>query len=412
MAIKIKSPTFPESVSDGTVANWVKKEGETVLQDDVIAEIETDKVVLEVLAPADGKIAKIHKKEGDVVQSAELIGEFLEGADIRSDDLPKDQKKEQIDLPSAVDDAAQVMADAAQNLTKTGPAAKKIAKEKNIDLNSIDGSGKGGRVTKADVLNYASNNQSDPEKPAITKDNDEKESTSEDRETKRVPMSRIRATIAKRLVEVQQNTAMLTTFNEVDMQPIKNLRKKHGEEFLNEHGVKLGFMGFFVAACVNALGKFPLVNASIDGEDIVYHNFKDIGVAVSTERGLVVPILKDADLMTIPEIESAIFSLAEKAREGKLSIEEMQGGTFTISNGGIFGSLLSTPILNAPQTAILGMHKIEDRPVVVEGEIVVRPMMYLAMSYDHRMLDGKEAVSFLVSVKEQLENPEKLLLNL
>ena len=412
MAIKIKSPTFPESVSDGTVANWVKKEGETVLQDDVIAEIETDKVVLEVLAPADGKIAKIHKKEGDVVQSAELIGEFLEGPDIRSDDLPKDQKKEQIDLPSAVDDAAQVMADAAQNLTKTGPAAKKIAKEKNIDLNSIDGSGKGGRVTKADVLNYASNNQSDPEKTAITKDNDEKESTSEDRETKRVPMSRIRATIAKRLVEVQQNTAMLTTFNEVDMQPIKNLRKKHGEEFLNEHGVKLGFMGFFVAACVNALGKFPLVNASIDGEDIVYHNFKDIGVAVSTERGLVVPILKDADLMTIPEIESAIFSLAEKAREGKLSIEEMQGGTFTISNGGIFGSLLSTPILNAPQTAILGMHKIEDRPVVVEGEIVVRPMMYLAMSYDHRMLDGKEAVSFLVSVKEQLENPEKLLLNL
>ena len=402
MAIKIKSPTFPESVSDGTVANWIKKEGETVLQDDVIAEIETDKVVLEVLAPADGKIAKIHKKEGDVVQSAELIGEFLEGADIRSDDLPKDQKKEQIDLPSAVDDAAQVMADAAQNLTKTGPAAKKIAKEKNIDLNSIDGSGKGGRVTKADVLNYASNNQSDPEKTAITKDNDEKESTSEDRETKRVPMSRIRATIAKRLVEVQQNTAMLTTFNEVDMQPIKNLRKKHGEEFLNEHGVKLGFMGFFVAACVNALGKFPLVNASIDGEDIVYHNFKDIGVAVSTERGLVVPILKDADLMTIPEIESAIFSLAEKAREGKLSIEEMQGGTFTISNGGIFGSLLSTPILNAPQTAILGMHKIEDRPVVVEGEIVVRPMMYLAMSYDHRMLDGKEAVSFLVSVKEQL----------
>ncbi len=412
MAIKIKSPTFPESVSDGTVANWVKKEGETVLQDDVIAEIETDKVVLEVLAPADGKIAKIHKKEGDVVQSAELIGEFLEGADIRSDDLPKDQKKEQIDLPSAVDDAAQVMADAAQNFTKTGPAAKKIAQEKNIDLTSIDVSGKFGRVTKADVLNYASNKQYDTEKTAITKDNDEKESTSEDRETKRVAMSRIRATIAKRLVEVQQNTAMLTTFNEVDMQPIKNLRKKHGEEFLNEHGVKLGFMGFFVAACVNALGKFPLVNASIDGEDIVYHNFKDIGVAVSTERGLVVPILKDADLMTIPEIESAIFSLAEKAREGKLSIEEMQGGTFTISNGGIFGSLLSTPILNAPQTAILGMHKIEDRPVVVEGEIVVRPMMYLAMSYDHRMLDGKEAVSFLVSVKEQLENPEKLLLNL
>ena len=411
MAIKIKSPTFPESVSDGTVANWVKKEGETVLQDDVIAEIETDKVVLEVLAPVDGKIAKIHKKEGDVVQSAELIGEFLEGNDVTTDSS-KDQKKEQIDLPSAVDDAAQVMIEAAQNLKKTGPAAKKIAQEENIDLNSIDGSGKDGRVTKADVLNYVSKKQPDSEKPDIARDYDEKYDISENRETKRVPMSRIRATIAKRLVEVQQNTAMLTTFNEVDMLPIKNLRKKHGEEFLNEHGVKLGFMGFFIAACVNALGKFPLVNASIDGEDIVYNNFKDIGVAVSTERGLVVPILKDADLMTIPEIELAIFSLAEKAREGKLSIEEMQGGTFTISNGGIFGSLLSTPILNAPQTAILGMHKIEDRPVVIEGEIVVRPMMYLAMSYDHRMLDGKEAVSFLVSVKEQLENPEKLLLNL
>ena len=411
MAIKIKSPTFPESVSDGTVANWVKKEGETVLQDDVIAEIETDKVVLEVLAPVDGKIAKIHKKEGDVVQSAELIGEFLEGNDVTTDSS-KDQKKEQIDLPSAVDDAAQVMIEAAQNLKKTGPAAKKIAQEENIDLNSIDGSGKDGRVTKADVLNYVSKKQPDSEKPDIARDYDEKYDISENRETKRVPMSRIRATIAKRLVEVQQNTAMLTTFNEVDMLPIKNLRKNHGEEFLNEHGVKLGFMGFFIAACVNALGKFPLVNASIDGEDIVYNNFKDIGVAVSTERGLVVPILKDADLMTIPEIELAIFSLAEKAREGKLSIEEMQGGTFTISNGGIFGSLLSTPILNAPQTAILGMHKIEDRPVVIEGEIVVRPMMYLAMSYDHRMLDGKEAVSFLVSVKEQLENPEKLLLNL
>ena len=411
MTTKIKSPTFPESVSDGTVANWIKKEGETVLQDDVIAEIETDKVVLEVLAPADGKIAKIHKKEGDVVQSAELIGEFLEGNDV-SPDLPKDQKKEQIELPSAVDDSARVTTEAAQNLKKTGPAAKKIAQEENIDLSSIDGSGKDGRVTKADVLNYVSNKQSDSGEPDSIYVDDEKGNINENRETKRVSMSRIRATIAKRLVEVQQNTAMLTTFNEVDMHPIKNLRKKHGEEFLNEHGVKLGFMGFFVAACVNALGKFPLVNASIDGEEIVYHNFKDIGVAVSTERGLVVPILKDADLMTIPEIELAIFSLAEKAREGKLSIEEMQGGTFTISNGGIFGSLLSTPILNAPQTAILGMHKIEDRPVVIEGEIVVRPMMYLAMSYDHRMLDGKEAVSFLVSVKEQLENPEKLLLNL
>ena len=399
MSEEIKSPTFPESVADGTIANWVKKEGEAVSQDEVIAEIETDKVVLEVLAPSDGKISKIHKNEGDTVLSAELIGEFISGdsEELKTQTVEEEKPKETAtDLESPQDNLVD---------KKSGPAAKRIIEEKELNPSEIQGSGKDGRITKADVISHV-------EKDPVIKESVKKTNVDLDRETKRVPMTRLRSTIAKRLVEVQQETAMLTTFNEVDMKPIKDIRSKYGDDFLKEHGVKLGFMGFFVAASVNALEKFPQVNASIDGTDIVYHGYKDIGVAVSTDRGLVVPVIKDADIKSISEIEKSISEYAEKAREGKLSIEEMQGGTFTVSNGGIFGSLLSTPILNAPQTAILGMHKIEDRPVVVDGEIVVRPMMYLAMSYDHRMLDGKEAVSFLVSIKEQLENPEKLLLNL
>ncbi len=398
MSEEIKSPTFPESVADGTIANWVKKEGEAVSQDEVIAEIETDKVVLEVLAPSDGKISKIHKNEGDTVLSAELIGEFISGdsEELKTQTVEEEKPKEiTTDLESSQD-----LVD-----KKSGPAAKRIIEEKELNPSEIKGSGKDGRITKADVISHV-------EKDPVIEESVKKTNVDLDRETKRVPMTRLRSTIAKRLVEVQQETAMLTTFNEVDMKPIKDIRSKYGDDFLKEHGVKLGFMGFFVAASVNALEKFPQVNASIDGTDIVYHGYKDIGVAVSTDRGLVVPVIKDADIKSISEIEKSISEYAEKARDGKLSIEEMQGGTFTVSNGGIFGSLLSTPILNAPQTAILGMHKIEDRPVVVDGEIVVRPMMYLAMSYDHRMLDGKEAVSFLVSIKEQLENPEKLLLNL
>lgn len=399
MSEEIKSPTFPESVADGTIANWVKKEGEAVSQDEVIAEIETDKVVLEVLAPSDGKISKIHKNEGDTVLSAELIGEFISGdiEELKTQTVEEAKPKETAtDLKSSQDNLVD---------KKSGPAAKRIIEEKELNPSEIQGSGKDGRITKADVISHV-------EKDPVIKESVKKTNVDLDRETKRVPMTRLRSTIAKRLVEVQQETAMLTTFNEVDMKPIKDIRSKYGDDFLKEHGVKLGFMGFFVAASVNALEKFPQVNASIDGTDIVYHGYKDIGVAVSTDRGLVVPVIKDADIKSISEIEKSISVYAEKARDGKLSIEEMQGGTFTVSNGGIFGSLLSTPILNAPQTAILGMHKIEDRPVVVDGEIVVRPMMYLAMSYDHRMLDGKEAVSFLVSIKEQLENPEKLLLNL
>ena len=399
MSEEIKSPTFPESVADGTIANWVKKEGEAVSQDEVIAEIETDKVVLEVLAPSDGKISKIHKNEGDTVLSAELIGEFISGdsQELKTQTVEEEKPKETAtDLESSQNHLVD---------KKSGPAAKRIIEEKELNPSEIKGSGKDGRITKADVISHV-------EKDPVIEESVKKTNVDLDRETKRVPMTRLRSTIAKRLVEVQQETAMLTTFNEVDMKPIKDIRSKYGDDFLKEHGVKLGFMGFFVAASVNALEKFPQVNASIDGTDIVYHGYKDIGVAVSTDRGLVVPVIKDADIKSISEIEKSISEYAEKARDGKLSIEEMQGGTFTVSNGGIFGSLLSTPILNAPQTAILGMHKIEDRPVVVDGEIVVRPMMYLAMSYDHRMLDGKEAVSFLVSIKEQLENPEKLLLNL
>ena len=395
MSIKIKSPTFPESVADGTVANWLKKEGETVNQDEVIAEIETDKVVLEVLAQSDGVITKIIKPEGDIVSSAEVIGEFSESSN--SSLAQSNTKEKTVKNNKKVDKGV---------TKKIGPAAKKIISEENLVIKEIESSGKGDRITKADVINHLDKDQKD------SKEGYEKSLISSDRLEKRVPMSRLRSTIAKRLVSVKQETAMLTTFNEVDMLPIKELRSKYGAEFEKEHEVKLGFMGFFVIAVVQALKKFPEVNASIDGDDIVYHGFQDIGVAVSTERGLVVPIIKDADTKSLPEIEKSILSYSEKARTGKLSIEEMQGGTFTISNGGIFGSLLSTPILNAPQTAILGMHAIQDRPVAINGEVVIRPMMYLAMSYDHRLLDGKEAVTFLVSIKEQLESPERLLLNL
>ena len=399
MSIEIKSPTFPESVADGTVANWVKKEGETVEQDEVIAEIETDKVVLEVVAPVSGTIVKIVKQEGEIVNSSELIAEFNEG----NSDVTKSEVNETLSESVPQETKAD----------KLGPAAKRIIDEENIDPSEIKSTGKDGRVTKADLINHLNNKPEDvkiikPQSNAVNNDI----SFSDSRDEKRVPMSRLRATIANRLLTVKQETAMLTTFNEVDMLPIKELRSKYGAEFEKQHGVKLGFMGFFVIAAIQALKKFPLVNASIDKSDIVYHGYQDIGVAVSTDRGLVVPVIRDADMMSLPDIEKSIMDFSIKARDGKLSIEEMQGGTFTISNGGVFGSLLSTPILNAPQTAILGMHSIQNRPVAIDNEVVIRPMMYLAMSYDHRLLDGKEAVTFLVSIKEQLESPERLLLNL
>ena len=425
MSTEIKSPTFPESVIDGTIANWIKQEGDTVSQDEVIAEIETDKVVLEVVAPFDGELKKIVKNAGDTVTSAEVIAEFERGdassKDVdASDETTKSTQNEVNEVQSekplqeapeenipeeTLEPESEPEPISETSKAKAGPAAKRLMSEESIDPKDVKPTGKGGRITKADVIAHMN---PDGEVTPATADSELQSSGEEER----VPMSRLRSTIAKRLVKVKQETAMLTTFNEVDMQPIKDLRAKYGEEFFAEHGTKLGFMGFFVSAAVQALRKFPIVNASIDNEDIVYHGFQDIGVAVSTDRGLVVPVVRDAGNLSIADIELKITEYSEKAREGKLSIEEMQGGTFTISNGGIFGSLLSTPILNAPQTAILGMHKIQDRPIALNGEVVIRPMMYLAMSYDHRLLDGKEAVTFLVAIKEMLESPERLLLNL
>ena len=407
MTIEIKSPTFPESVADGTVANWIKKEGESVAQDEILAEIETDKVVLEVVAPSDGVLTKIIKNEGDIVNSAEVIGQFDETAAALNEQDKTSKKADETNTPIIKKEEEQGVKIEA-NTKKSGPAAKKLIVENNLDSSLIKASGKDQRITKADVINHLESSVVSLE----TSPSASSSTNSSLRPEKRVPMSRLRNTIAKRLVSVQQETAMLTTFNEVDMLPIKELRAKYGQEFVKEHGVKLGFMGFFVVAAVQALKKFPVVNASIDGSDVVYHGYQDIGVAVSTERGLVVPVIKDADAKSLPELEKSIVEYSEKARDTKLTIEEMQGGTFTISNGGVFGSLLSTPILNAPQTAILGMHSIQERPVAMNGEVVIRPMMYLAMSYDHRLLDGKEAVRFLVSIKEQLESPERLLLNL
>ena len=410
MSIEIKSPTFPESVADGTIANWVKKEGEPVKQDEVIAEIETDKVVLEVVAPFDGVISRVLKPAGEIVLSAELIAEFKE----------ESHDKKLTEKDTLVDSEAKKVESVQPSEVKTkanGPAVKKLLKEHNLDEASIDGSGKDGRLTKADVVNHLDESLEGKTEGMIAKEIHSPSPVptpvfSADRSEERVPMSRLRSTIANRLLSVKQETAMLTTFNEVDLKPIKDLRSKYGEDFFAEHGVKLGFMGFFVLASVQALKKFPVVNASIDGSDIVYHGYQDVGVAVSTERGLVVPVIRDADSLRIPDVEKSILDYSEKAKNGKLSIAEMQGGTFTISNGGVFGSLLSTPILNAPQTAILGMHTIQDRPVAIDGEVVIRPMMYLALSYDHRLLDGKEAVTFLITIKDQLESPEKLLLNL
>ena len=406
MTTEIKSPTFPESVADGTIANWVKKEGDHVKQDEVIAEIETDKVVLEVVAPFDGVVSKVFKPAGETVLSAELIAEFTKEDINQSSEAPK---SENISEPKK-EKAVEINNEAKDSATKNGPAVKKLLKEHELNESEIKGSGKNGRITKSDVVNHL---DVPPTKDQETVSSSIKAPSSpQERLEERVPMSRLRSTIANRLLTVKQETAMLTTFNEVDLKPVKDLRAKYGKEFEDEHGVKLGFMGFFVLAAVQALKKFPVVNASIDGSDIVYHGYQDIGVAVSTDRGLVVPVIGDAGNLRIADVEKSILDYSDKARHGKLSISEMQGGTFTISNGGVFGSLLSTPILNAPQTAILGIHTIQDRPVAIDGEIVIRPMMYLALSYDHRLLDGKEAVSFLIAIKDQLESPEKLLLNL
>jgi 2-oxoglutarate dehydrogenase E2 component (dihydrolipoamide succinyltransferase) len=412
MAIEIKAPAFPESVADGEVATWHKAEGDTVARDELLVEIETDKVVMEVVAPESGVLQKIAANEGETILSEALLA-VLE--------------------PSAVAVAASGASETpatestSEKEVAMGPAARALVEEAGLDASAVSGTGKGGRITKQDVQAHlaaggSSVSTSAEQVPEIIQKNAPAaaqglaktlDGPSSERVEKRVPMTRMRARIAERLLDATQQTAMLTTFNEVDMAPLMALREQYKAQFEKTHnGTRLGFMGFFVKACCEALKRFPEVNASIDGNDVVYHGYQDIGVAVSTNDGLVVPVLRDADFMSIADVEAAIRDLGLKARDKKLTIEEMTGGTFTLSNGGVFGSLLSTPILNPPQTGILGMHAIQDRPVAVNGEVVIRPMMYLALSYDHRLIDGKTAVQFLVTVKGLIEDPARILLQL
>lgn len=407
MAIEIKAPTFPESVADGTIATWHKKPGEAVKRDELIVDIETDKVVLEVLAEADGVLGAIIANEGDTVLSNQVLGSIEAGSAAAA--------------PAAAAPAVAASAPAAAPAAGgedpiAAPAARQLAEENGINLASIKGTGKDGRVTKEDVVAAVEAKKNAPAAapakaaaPAAAAP----VFAAGDRTEKRVPMTRVRATVAKRLVEAQSNMAMLTTFNEVDMTEVMALRSKYKDLFEKSHnGVRLGFMSFFVKAATEALKRFPAVNASIDGGDIVYHGYADVGVAVSSDRGLVVPVLRNAELMSLAEIEGGIAGFGKKARDGKLTIDEMTGGTFTITNGGTFGSMMSTPIVNPPQAAILGMHNIIQRPMAINGQVVIRPMMYLALSYDHRLIDGKEAVTFLVTIKNLLEDPARLLLDI
>jgi len=407
MAIEIKAPAFPESVADGEVASWHKAEGDSVARDELLVEIETDKVVMEVVAPEAGVLTSIVAAEGETIVSEALLA-ILEPGAVASP-APENQ------------DTATVSQGAAETEPAMGPAARALMDEHGVDAGAIAGTGKGGRITKDDVTRHlkAQAVQAAPEAAVTPADVPEQIAVpsvagpSSERVEKRVPMTRMRARIAERLLDATQQTAMLTTFNEVNMAPLMKLRSQYKEQFEKAHnGTRLGFMGFFVKACCEALKRYPAVNASIDGRDVVYHGYQDIGVAVSTEDGLVVPVLRDADFMSIADVEAAIRDLGLKARDKKLTIEEMTGGTFTVSNGGVFGSLLSTPILNPPQTGILGMHTIQERPIAQNGEVVIQPMMYLALSYDHRLIDGKTAVQFLVTVKGFIEDPARILLQL
>lgn len=392
MAIEVKVPMLPESITDATVSTWHKKAGDKVSRDENIVDLETDKVMLEVPSPIDGIIKEIIKGSGSTVHAQEVIA-VIEASDHKAAEAPAEKKAE--DKPAAP---------AAKSASKTeapaSPSVRRVAAEHDIDLSQVTGTGKGGRITKENALAAAGGASQ-----CLSMDQGS-------RPEKRVPMTRIRTRIAERLLEVTQNTAMLTTFNEINMAPVMEIRNRYREKFEKKYNVRLGFMSFFVRACVEALKRAPTVNASIDGNDIVYHGYYDVGVAVSTDRGLVVPVLRDADQMSMAQIEAKIAEYADKARSGKLTLEEMQGGTFTITNGGVFGSLMATPIINAPQCAILGMHKIQERPVVENGQIVIRPMMYVALSYDHRLIDGKESVTFLVAIKELLEDPTRLLLEI
>ena len=400
--IEIKTPVFPESVADGEIAAWHVQVGEGVNRDQILVDIETDKVVLEVVAPSDGKVTEILKAEGETVLAEEVLAMF-EAGEVA-------EKATKADLETSPDTPEVDSLDEAT--AAASPAARKIAEEQKLDVTCIAGTGKSGRVTKEDVLKAVAS--AEGQKQVTRAESAPVEvPVAGDRIERRVPMTRLRASVARRLLEAQETAAMLTTFNEVDMTAIIELRSQYKDDFAKIHnGTRLGFMSFFVRASIEALKRFPAVNASIDGNDIVYHGYQDIGVAVGSPRGLVVPVLRDADSLTLAEIETQVSDYGRKAQDNKLSIDDMTGGTFTISNGGVFGSLLSTPILNPPQTGILGMHKIQDRPMAVNGEVKIRPMMYLALSYDHRLIDGQEAVRFLVTIKDFLEEPARILLDI
>ena len=403
MTIEIKVPPLPESVTDATLVGWHKKAGESVVRDENLVDLETDKVVLEVPAPASGTILRIVAENGATVEAGDLLAVLEEG-----------------EVTAAVAPAAEVPDEkpaepapqASSGPIKTSPAVRRLLDEHDLDATMVTGTGKDGRLTKADVMAFLKADDSsnvtpgDPA-PAVV---DESVTQGLERTEQRVPMTRLRSRIAERLVEAQQTAAMLTTFNEVDLTEVMALRARYRDAFEKKHGVRLGFMSFFTMAAVEALKKFPVVNASVEGTDIVYHNYYDIGIAVSSERGLMVPVIRDVDQMSFAEFEAELNAVAKRAQDGTISMEDLTGGTFTITNGGIFGSMMSTPILNQPQSAILGMHSIQQRPMVVDGDIVARPMMYLAVTYDHRIIDGKEAVQFLVTMKEQLEDPSRLLL--
>ena len=410
MSVEIKVPSLGESVVEATVAKWYKNEGDSVSVDEPLLELETDKVTLEVPSPSNGCIQKINAEEGSTVEVGAILGSIDENASIdqkvkqsepvNENSVTTSEKIIPEEVKSPQKEEMSIQVDNLNN-QKLSPAVRKIAAEKNININTVTSSREDGRITKSDVINYQ-NIEKQENTPQTIRQTDKRE--------ERVPMSRLRQTIAKRLKDAQNNAAMLTTFNEVDMSELIKTRNDHKSEFEKKYGVKLGFMSFFVKACITALRDIPEVNAEIENNDVIYKNFYNIGVAVGTDQGLVVPVVKDADKKSLVEVEKEIYQLGQKARSGQLSIEDMQGGTFTISNGGVYGSLMSTPILNPPQSGILGMHKIEERPIAIDGEITIRPMMYLALSYDHRIVDGKGAVTFLVRVKEGLEDPSRLLL--
>lgn len=404
-SVDINVPDLPESVADGSVATWHKKPGDSVKRDEVLVEIETDKVILEVPASQDGILDAILEDEGATVTSRQVLGRIRPSD---SSGKPTEEKSQSTESTPAQRQTASLEEESNETLS---PAIRRLIAEHDLDATAIKGSGVGGRITREDVDSHLASRKSASALVADAKAVAAAAPVLAGRSEKRVPMSRLRKRVAERLLEAKNSTAMLTTFNEINMQPIMDLRKQYGEAFEKRHGVRLGFMSFYIKAVVEALKRYPEVNASIDGEDVVYHNYFDVSIAVSTPRGLVTPVLRDVDTLSMADIEKKIKELAVKGRDGKLKVEELTGGNFTITNGGVFGSLMSTPIINPPQSAILGMHAIKDRPMAVNGQVVILPMMYLALSYDHRLIDGRESVGYLVTVKEMLEDPARLLLD-